>query len=103
MQVCFLKILFPQKRSTVTYNSETSNEYNESTFEESTTGISPTNVISEGIFMFLQTRCNTYEIDYFTRSSVWFAPNMLHDGMFLLYKKEGRVIPFEEWSEQSSI
>ena len=32
------------------YNSETSNE---STFEESTTGISPTNVISEGIFMFL--------------------------------------------------
>ena len=41
MQVCFLKILFPQKRSTVTYNSETSNEYNESTFEESTTGISP--------------------------------------------------------------
>ena len=49
MQVCFLKILFPQKRSTVKYNSETSNEYNESTFEETTTGI----VISEGIFMFL--------------------------------------------------
>ena len=82
------------------FNSETSNE---STFEETTIGISPTNVMSEGIFMFLQTRCNTYEIDYFTRSSVWFAPNMLHDGMFLLYKKEGRVIPFEEWSEQSSI
>ena len=37
----------------MTYNSETSNEYNKSTFEESTTGISPTNVISEGIFMFL--------------------------------------------------
>ena len=82
------------------FNSETSNE---STLEETTIGISPTNVMSEGIFMFLQTRCNTYEIDYFTRSSVWFAPNMLHDGMFLLYKKEGRVIPFEEWSEQSSI
>ena len=31
------------------YNSETSNE---STFEETTIGISPTNVISEGIFMF---------------------------------------------------
>ena len=82
------------------FNSETSNE---STLEETTIGISPTNVMSEGIFMFLQMRCNTYEIDYFTRSSVWFAPNMLHDGMFLLYKKEGRVIPFEEWSEQSSI
>ena len=22
---------------------------------------------------------------------MWFAPNMLHDGMFRLYKKEGRV------------
>ena len=53
----FLTNIFPEKRSTVKYNSETSNE---STFEETTTGISPTNVLSEGIFYvfkfcFLQT------------------------------------------------
>ena len=52
MQVCFLKNSFSSKRSTVKFNSETSNE---STLEETTIGISPTNVMSEGIFMFLQT------------------------------------------------
>ena len=48
----FQKFFLLMKRFTVKYNSETSNGSNESTFEETTTGLSPTNVMSEGIFMF---------------------------------------------------